>query len=77
MMSGLKLATWEIIRGLRASERGTFLYHGHGKLKSEKARKHQQKQENCGEEQTRPLEDILLGRLYQNNYLQEPITFAP
>lgn len=32
MMSGLNLATSPIIRGLRASESGTFWYHGQGKL---------------------------------------------
>ena len=32
IMSGLNLATSMIIRGLRANERGTTLYHGQGKL---------------------------------------------
>lgn len=33
IISGLKLATSEMILGLRASERGTFWYQGQGKLK--------------------------------------------
>lgn len=33
IMSGLNFATSEIILGLRARDRGTFLYHGQGKLK--------------------------------------------
>lgn len=32
IISGLKFATSEIILGLRARERGTFLYQGQGKL---------------------------------------------
>lgn len=32
MMSGLNRATAEIIRGLSASDMGTFRYHGRGKL---------------------------------------------
>lgn len=32
MISGLNLATSEIILGLRARERGTFWYQGQGKL---------------------------------------------
>lgn len=32
MISGLKLATSEIILGLSANERGTFWYQGQGKL---------------------------------------------
>lgn len=35
MISGLKRATAEIILGLSASERGTFRYHGQGKLQRE------------------------------------------
>lgn len=35
IMSGLKFATCEIIRGLRARDRGTFVYQGQGKLNGE------------------------------------------
>lgn len=34
MISGLKLATSEIILGLSAKERGTFWYQGQGKLQN-------------------------------------------
>ena len=34
IMSGLNFATSMIIRGLRANDRGTTLYHGQGKLQN-------------------------------------------
>lgn len=35
IMSGLKFATSAMILGLRASESGTFWYHGKGKLETQ------------------------------------------
>lgn len=37
MISGLNCETADIILGLSASDRGTFWYHGKGKLKRELA----------------------------------------